>query len=229
MGLFHLDWHRDLHGYELTDDPPHEPDRRHALSAAEELTRSRDDHSVYVWVQPYLWITRKRGPLESYRPLDLPRLYEKIAEHDPTVDGALAAVKTYGFMIDDGAMSEHVLTVVHAIEFLRELIALKNGGDWYGLHAILEERGDFSVRDALIAEFIPPLQTDRPTFRLRPVSLLTAAVLQLQQDVSVGQLVRQCARSGCGKWFEYKRDTARYCSPKCKDAHKFQKRKEAQR
>lgn len=233
MVPFHLDWHRDRRGYILADEPK-SSDARRARGYSERLARELDDDSLDTIFEPSLWVTRRGGPLDSYRPLDIPRLYEKLALHDATADGALALVKTYGFLIDDTASAEHVSIITNAIHFLRGLITAMYARDWHGLRERLEERDYFFVGDALTVEFLPPLNSERPTLRLRPAALLTAAILQLLQDAAVGQRVRQCARPGCGNIIEYgpgtgRRKSARYCSKKCKDAHSYLNRKEAQR
>jgi hypothetical protein len=59
------------------------------------------------------------------------------------------------------------------------------------------------------------------TLRLWPRSLLDALWLQFAQSLHGIDSFEQCARQGCGRWFQLapqaKRRTAKYCSPACRN------------
>jgi hypothetical protein len=105
-------------------------------------------------------------------------------------------------------------------------LKLKQAKDWDRLRTWLavDNPNFVRLRPALLAG-------DPPQLFFQPRTLRDAVYLQFFEDLTTRANLRKCKRPGCGEWFKYgpgtlHRNTAQYCSPKCQNADKYQKRKE---
>lgn len=75
-----------------------------------------------------------------------------------------------------------------------------------------------------------PSNPDGLALRLQPRDLYSALWFQFAESAAAGSKIRRCAFPTCGKPFAYgtgtgRRETAQYCSPKCRKAHEYARRK----
>ena len=232
MPLFHLDWpiYRDYRIEEPAKPKkhmrtvpglPHQVESSGALLLAGDLGPS---------------IVRKGNSFDVRQPLKLPGLCRKMAEYPKTPEGALKLVSTYGFLFSRNARSERVSDICGAIETARDLVAATDAKEWQRIADWLARAGSSNEHfihggiGKLGVQLSIPDGEARPDLRLRPANLYHAALVQLFEEVSSGRPLRPCKRPGCSEWFTYgpgtvRRETARYCSTRCKDAHTYLKRK----
>ncbi len=221
MTVFTLKWGVDKRGYRI--------ERRAPVTTGAMIGR----HDGYDC------IVRNGGSLAEYDPCKLDGvdgLWRRLAKTTKTPRGALNFVSTYGFLHRKNAKEETVASIKDAIETARILSALYDKNDWVKVADWLNEAG----RDSMFGlggigrlgiVFRAEQGAERPELNFRPGSLWSAILVQYLDDMSGGAELRECIRPGCPEWFKFgpgtgRRETARYCSPKCQQAHAYKKRKE---
>ncbi len=224
MTVFTLKWGVDKRGYRI--------ERRAPVTTGAMIGR-HDGYDCLV---------RNGGSLVEYEPfkfkLDgVDGLWRRLAKTTKTPQGALDFVSTYGFLQQKDAKEETVADIKDAIETARILSALYDKNDWVKVADWLNEAGRDSMFGLggigrLGVVFHGEQGAARPGLKFRPGSLRSAILVQYLDDMSGGAKLRECIRPGCPEWFKFgpgtgRRETARYCSPKCQQAHAYMKRKES--
>lgn len=168
-------------------------------------------------------IVRNGGRLMTDRDvLQCPALYQRLADCEPTGEGALKFVSKYGFL--SGTRIETVEFICQQIAIVRSLLNAKNDDDRKALD-------DWMANSGQAIRLHAKLQGEKtPQLFFAPRTLIDAVYLQFFQDLSTSPNLRLCARPGCDEWFTFgpgteHRNTAQYCSPKCQKAHTYEKTK----
>jgi hypothetical protein len=154
-------------------------------------------------------------------------LYERFAAARG-VEGMKAFAEKYGLLrrgnregIDD------MLALRRAV---RKLLAAKKADAWDKARTWFKDFPEAARLTAKIGED----EAGRPQLEFEPRDLFGFMVAQLVQDWATGATYRWCDRPGCDEFFYYgpgtgRRETARYCSPKCQASHAYMTRKEESR
>jgi hypothetical protein len=195
--LFHLDWPIDPDGYRISGSA---------------------DGAVIV---------RNGGDLITQTPLEVPGLCRRLAACDTYAD-LCEFVGKYGFLTGPERDSEplELLSSARAVaKGLTEAPDNMSIGAFLDAAPLLIPNG-FGVVNVQFDEFDERM---RPKLKFRPANLYQGIMLQFLEEV--GQPMRHCKRPGCPEWFTYgpgtdHRETALYCSPKCQNAHTYDKRKQ---
>ncbi len=217
MTIFTLEWGVDEKGYRI--------ERRAPVTTG----------AIFGRHDGYDCIVRNGGSLAEYEPFKVTALWRCLAETKKTPQGALDFVNTYGFLGQKNAKEETVENVKEAIETARVLSALYDKNDWVKVANWLNEAG----RDSMFSiggigrlgiVFDAEQGAKRPNLKFRARSLRNAILVQYLEDMSGGAKLRKCIRPGCPEWFKYgpgeeHRETARYHSSQCQQAHAYMKRK----
>ena len=217
MIIFTLKWPVDQEGYRI--------ERRAPVTTGAMISR----HGGYDS------IVRKGGPMSEYEPLQVPGLWRRLAETKKTPQGALDFVGKYGFLHRKNVKAETFADIKEAIETARVLSVLYDKNDWVRVADRLNE----ASRDSLFSlggigrlgiVFHAEQGAERPDLKFRPGSLWSAILVQYLDDMSGGAKMRKCIGPGCPEWFKFgpgtgRRETARYHSPTCQQAHAYMKRK----
>jgi hypothetical protein len=196
---FDFTWYKDAKGYRLI--PPKSPKRRPGQSILD--VRASD-------IQPAR-IVRNGGALQSYRPLEYPRLFIRFIDTAKSENGVLEFVERFGPLTHDG---------------------LQRDGDV--VPAVIDQAENMSqaLRGQIIAmplnQLIASIVTDNGRMRLkvRPACLLDALWLQLAQAKSVTNF-RECLHchgpfiAGGGA---DRRADAKFCSDECRIEFNSRKR-----
>jgi hypothetical protein len=196
---FDFTWYKDAKGYRLI--PPKSWKRRPGQSILD--ARMSD-------IQPAR-IVRNGGALQSYRPLEVPRLFSRFINKAKSENGVLEFVERFGPLTHDG---------------------LHRNGDV--VPAVIEQAENMSqaLRGQIIAMPLHSLNasivTDNGRMRLkvRPACLLDALWLQLAQAKSVTNF-RECLHchgsfiAGGGA---DRRADAKFCSDECRIEFNSRKR-----
>ncbi len=175
---------------------------------------------------PGQWIFRNSDQMRcDVDVMQIPALYGRLADNEPTAEGALAFVTKYGFLTN-AANREPAEGICDQIKLMRHLLALRDDRNQDALDKWLNKNSKVIRLNAVIRE------GQCPRLFFEPERLSDAIYLQFFQDIESGANVRLCARPGCGEWFYFgpgtnppRRNTAIYCSPKCQKAHSFAKSK----
>ena len=217
MEIFDLQWSVDSEGYRIERKPP--------VTTGTILGR-HDGYDVIV---------RNGGPLTEYEPFKIDCLWQRLAKAKKSTRGALDFVSQYGFLDREKADEMEVSKITEAIGTARQLVVLNDKNDWKTVADRLDAAGQNSLfgiggvgRLGVLLTADPGAA--RPALRFRPGSLLSAILVQYLDDVTGGAELRECARPGCTEWFKYgpgtnRRETARYCTPKCQKADAYMKSK----
>jgi hypothetical protein len=208
-----ISWERDIDGYELT---------------------SRGEISESIPGSGYK-ITPKGGSIDSYNPLKIDGLYRRLADSKLTPEAAIEFTNRYGFLINTRDIYPfkdippgQSLTIFYVeVRKYRRLVKLIDKGKW---NAIVRQINTIAGFGAMRVGAEIDRDTNLPTLRFSPNSLLSVMDLQIILDVTGGVQLKKC--EFCPNWFKFgpgtgKRETAIYCSPKCQKAHQYQKKKEA--
>jgi hypothetical protein len=144
-------------------------------------------------------------------------------------EGALGFVSRFGFLRGTWGQSEAVDEIIHEIRVAQSLIEAADRNDWDALSKWMEAN-----RSAI--KLSPSLEfesgKEKPTLFFHPARLIDAIYLQFFEEVSGGANIRKCQSPRCSEWFRYgpgtkHRETAQYCSDRCRRAHFYLKAKEA--
>jgi hypothetical protein len=213
MDELKISWERDIDGYELT-------------------SRGEIDESI---PGSGYRITPKGGLIESYNPLKIDGLYRRLADSKLTPEAAIEFTNRYGFLTDTREIYRLkdkppylLLEIFYAtVPKYRQLVKLIDKRKW---NAIVRQINAFAGFGAMRVGAEIDNDTNLPTLRFSPNSLLSVMDLQIILDVTGGVQLRKC--EFCPNWFKFgpgtgKRETAVYCSPRCQKAHQYQKKKEA--
>jgi hypothetical protein len=153
---------------------------------------------------------------------------------------ALGFVNNWGFLHVPDAEFEAVADVLAGARLARSFVAITDRRDWPLLANALTkiqtdaEEGSLSAiggLGGLGVQISVAAGATRPELWLRPANLLHGILVQHVEEVTREAKLRPCEAPGCPHYFEYgpgtkKRETAHYCSVKCKDAHAYDKRKQ---
>ncbi len=178
-----------------------------------------------------LYIRPKGGTVRT-QPLFVsdPVLFMEFAATPRTPEGVIGFANKYGLLFSGSAAKEDGTTPAELLD-----------GEWYGQMegmAYLVEKANKKEWSALpervfgvTSVLAPPSSTapgELPTLKVRPNTLMSAIMLQFALHVSspIGEL-KMCAQ--CKKWFPFgsgtgKRSTAMYCSKKCNERAKYERR-----
>ena len=236
MAKLRLSWPLDLDGYRIVEKAPRPRKKGQHVTQLEEQTD-----------QPTLEIheRRKRKPLAPLfedrfevsnliRHLAEVRVGDRRKPRPANAEGALAFVKTYGFLRKAHG-PETVDFIVDEIKTAQSVLPLVRRKDaralqWWTLDNIRTMGGHW--------KFIYFADDDKSELFFGPNSLLDAAYLQALGDVSRNTEFESCDRPGCPEWFAVgpgsghnlikrgPRRTRRYCSPTCQKSHAYRSRKE---
>lgn len=202
MPKFELDWPLDRAGYELKP-----------------AVKSKKITAMRV---PAM-IVRKGGELEYRERMQIPGLYNQLADCSLNEKGALDFVSRFGFLSDK--RQESVDFICSQIEVVRSLRKAKKARKWERLHLwMIDNRKAIRLNPDLLAG-------DPPELFFRPSTLLDAIYVQFFEDLTTKANLKLCERPGCRNWFKYgtgtgRRSTSQYCSPKCQNAAKYARMKE---
>ena len=206
MMLFQLDWPRCSAGYEIEKRPPGK--------------RILDGAGTYI-------VPRFGSKsVDYYDPFKITGLYRRLADTKTSAQGALDFTNKYGYL---GDLLDSVILFKAAVRNMRALISAAERGQWKPLEDYFAEN---KVGQSSISLRSPSEPGGRPHHLLRPTTLMSALVHQLILDwSSYADDLRKCA--WCPEYFRFgpgtgRRKTAIYCSPKCQNAHTYQRRREAQ-
>ena len=181
-----------------------------------------------------LYVIRNGGKLDFQDRLKIDGLWRKLAETEPTKDGALEFVSHYGFLWGN-RREESVVSISNEIKVMRSLVAAIDRHDWPILDLwLLDNRK--AIR--LHPEFQQDEEWSNPGLFFRPGSLRDAIFLQALEDVTRGTELWKCQAPGCREYRRVGPGTGRwkprndahgrrvfYCSPKCQKSHQYLKRK----
>ncbi len=247
---FHFDWPVCVNGYRV-DDPKAKPPEGAVFTAGpgwrvpkERQSAPKRSGSLLLTGDTGARIVRSSSKLDYRPPLKDHHVCRELADCPKTPEGACGFVSRFGFLLKPKAPAEYLDDIYAAIDTAKDMVRLVNAKDWDALSYWLDVRakdwpGGFGK---LALTFAPPEcpwlpgsfigTSERPTLRLRPGNLFHAAVVQLLDEI--GQPLRRCKRPGCPEYFTFgsgtgRRETARYCSTRCKDAHTYMKRKKESR
>ena len=185
-------------------------------------------------ITPY--IRRNGGKLGYIDPFKFDGLYHRLADCKPTPQGVLEFVSRFGFLgLKDAGLrgansgaSEAVEDIYKVIKTVATLREWKRTRDWKQLSQWVTDNQTRIRAHPVLLPGNPP----EPFFR--PATLRDAIYLQFLEDLMPGAKMRLCKRPACGEWFKYgpgtsHRKTARFCSERCQNAFKYQRRKEVAR
>lgn len=218
MARLRLQWPRDLDGYEIeqfrsrsgrtlgegggSDDPPFE--------------------GLYI-------VALAQRAQEIHDPLKIDGVWRRLADAEPTAEGALGFVKSFGFLTSK-RRRESVAFICQHIEAMRSIVAAIDREDWTTLDLWLtDNRKALRLHPVFLQEEGWP----RPDLFFAPNTLLDAIYLQALQDATSGTELEKCDRPACPEWFAVGPGTGharvkrpvRYCTPKCQKAHAYTKKK----
>lgn len=184
----------------------------------------------------------------AFNAFETPRLYMIMAETEPTPEGALDFISRFGFPVntvtyhygtnrfaDRGIMEAFYFygekQILSAVLDIAGVIDETRKVDWGRLkHWMIGPEARFTT------ELYPDIEqspSGQPSLTFRPPGLLSAIYLQLFQDLARGAKFKKCSNPGCRNWFEYgpgsvplRLERSKYCTPKCQNAHAYQRKKE---
>jgi hypothetical protein len=168
-----------------------------------------------------LYVRRRGGNLESYRPLGAFGSLFEIFAGLRTEDDVACFVERFGPLTTDGLDAEEgelIDGVLAHADTMRDLFLFSTGDRTHRAKLLSD------LQDLPFAELKVTIGLDagskNPKLRLCPASLLDALWLQAAQHLSSGASLRQCRH--CSQWFEVGPGTARRVDAKfCSDQHRI--------
>lgn len=232
-----LNWPVDREGYVIEKETPPEP---LPGNASEEEKREWQERaatysalkSTIIGAGAFERIVRKGGQLDrATDAMKIPGLYNRLAKTLPTEKRAIEFASTFGLLTNPD--SESLQTFFGLRDAVERLVAMKpqrgKRGNWDGLSDWMEKHGK-SIR---LHAILDSENGGSPQPFFQPQTLFDAIVLQFFEDVTTRAKLRLCARPGCGEWFKYgpgtsppRRETAKFCSPKCQATGHYLKMRE---
>jgi hypothetical protein len=225
MALFDFEWFKCRDGYRVEERSP----RR-------SKTLALDDPGSFV-------VVPNSSSWMSYRRLDVPAPYRAFANWD-SLDkkhGPQKALKdladAYGSMLKPKAKEESAVDILSYVLGLRNLVSDIDSAKWESIANRLKaytqgERGPRPGigRLGVVFEVID----GRPSFKLRPPTLIDALRAQALFDATHGVEHRKCANPECDRWFPISgenayRVDAQYHSQECRLRHAYLIRKKKER
>ena len=219
-----LTWHVDMAGYEIIETED--------LGAAQQTNL---DANFYRPEKQEAYYARrgvvraKGGQRRSYKPAsDTPGLARRLAglyAEDPLLNRPTDA-DVLGFVSDYGLLSVGpempVRDVIYTSKYLYLFSVAIDSGDKQGARKLFNERVSPSMTVRLVGS-----KTGRPTanwtLEPKPTNLISAAWLQMAQELTHGKSLKKCEAPDCPEWFP-ERTNKRFCGNRCKMAfHNAQK------
>jgi hypothetical protein len=219
-----LTWQVDTAGYEVVQ-----------TNEAEAATKTAPDADFFRPEKQEAYYARrgvvraKGGKLRSYKPVaDAPGLARRLAglyDEDPLLNrptdaDVLDFVCDYGLLRAGREMP--VRDVIYTSKYLYLFSVAIDSGDKHGARQLFNERVLPKMTVRLVGS-----KTGRPTanwtLEPRPTNLISAAWLQMAQELTHGKSLKKCAAPDCLEWFP-ERANKRFCNNRCKMAfHNAQK------
>ena len=195
--LYEFDWPVDQHGYDAEHAPSSGGVGRTILSG-----RLADDR-----------VRRRGGPFRYYRPMERPGLWRRFAETCESPTGVLAFVNEFGLLADDKD-SESTEAILDTARLLRLIAIGIDRHDRSGAAIIFNAH----AKPRVSAEIVPGPKA--PEFRLIPLSLRAALLLQAGEAINGDRQLKRCRN--CPEWFQIGAGahTARrdFCTDRCRVA-----------
>lgn len=213
-----LTWQVDTAGYEVVQVDGFEAVTKTDLDT--DFIRSEKQEAYYAKRGV---VRAKGGELSSYKPLsDTPGLARRLAglyDEDPLLNrptdaDVLDFVSNYGLLSAGAEMP--VRDVIYTSKYLHLFAVAVDSGDKLGARRLFNERVLPKMTVRLVGS-----KTGRPTanwtLEPRPTSLISAAWLQMAQELTQGKSLKKCAAPDCLEWFP-ERSNKRFCANRCKMA-----------
>jgi hypothetical protein len=186
--------------------------------SAQELFRrmfsERDLKRLEIGAPEGPWLVASGAPLTT-RPLDIPELYLRLAQSEPTIEGHKAFAKKYGLLTN--RERDPISSWPDKVKGMRRLVAMvEDKANWEirdGKYVPYENPGSFSFRS------VPNSETGEMIFNVVPKDLYAALELQCFSHSASGAKIRMC--KSCGSLFEAggasgTRSHKTFCSDKCR-------------
>lgn len=217
---FDFEWPRDESGYEILEVPEEVPSPEATLLTG---------RLAGTFIRP------RGGVVRKYRWLDHhPALFREFADTPQTSEGVLDFANRFGLLFPDGAFEKQRDGSEYLPDWFKHIQSFQ-AGIGFAEHG---QRGwDFApaqfevqVTKNVSVHLVKRDERELPQLAMRPRSLIAAMWLQYGLWISTPNMkLRRCVY--CSTWFTYgpgtgRRETARYCSPKCQKAHQYAKKKE---
>ncbi|MDU8943894.1 hypothetical protein [Ovoidimarina sediminis] len=213
-----LTWHVDMAGYEIIETENlgsaqqtnldanfYRPDKQEAYYARRGAVRA------------------KGGELRSYKPsIDAPGLARRLAglyDEDPLLNrptdaDVLDFVSRYGLLSAGTEMP--IRDVIYTSKYLYLFSVAIDSADKHRARQLFNERVLPTITVRLVGS-----KTGRPTanwtLEPKPTDLISAAWLQMAQELTHGKSLKKCAAPDCLEWFP-ERTNKRFCNNRCKMA-----------
>lgn len=213
-----LTWYVDLAGYEIVETE----NLRAAQQANLDANFYRPDKQEAYYARRGV-VRAKGGELRSYKPsIDTPGLARRLAGlydespvlNRPTDADVLDFVSRYGLLSAGTEMP--VRDVIYTSKYLYLFAAAVDSDKKHDARQLFNERVLPSMTVRLVGS-----KTGRPTanwtLEPKPTDLISAAWLQMAQELTHGKSLKKCAAPDCLEWFP-ERTNKRFCGNRCKMA-----------
>jgi hypothetical protein len=168
------------------------------------------------------------GPHREYRPME--GLWRRFAECTDA-SSALAFVQEFGLLFsmmrpqasysleeDDQLPSDSIKAILATSATIRRIIGLMDNNR----RVEAAEHWSTWTRPRLTARLLPTARPDRYEFKLIPVTLSAALLLQAGDAIAFNQEWRHCRNDTCSNWFRIgvgaKTKRSEFCSTRCRVA-----------
>jgi hypothetical protein len=212
-------WPHDLDGYRIVEEVPKPRKPGQPVTLLERT-------------EPITWIVAvgERAP-EIRDRLLVDGIWRRLADTEPSVEGALGFVTDFGFLASK-RRRESAEFICQQVEVMRSVVTAIDREDWDALDLWLTDHGK-TIR--LRPEFRQKEDWPRPDLFFAPDTLLNGIYLKALQDATGGTELVKCDMPGCPEWFavgprtghsRVKRASGlRFCTPKCQKAHAYLRKK----
>jgi len=223
--LFKFEWFKCRDGYRIEE--------------RSSLVRSilEDDDSEQSGSERF--IVPKSANWETYQPLDIPAAYRAFAAWKGSDEGLRKLADAYGSMTQAQTLKgEYIDHVRGNVSLLRGLVSRIDRGEWQAIAGGLTSVGKGKPghpkpgigRLGVAFEVID----GKPTFRLKPATLLDALQAQALFDAAHGIEHKKCRNPECEHYFPISgrdalRSDAEYHSEACRRRHAYLIRKKERR
>lgn len=211
-----LTWHMDAAGYEIIETENLGVAQRTKLDANFYRPEKQEAYYANRGV-----VRAQGGELRSYKPVtDTPGLARRLAglyDEDPFLNrptdaDVLEFVSDYGLLSAGTEMP--VRDVIYTSKYLYLFSVAMDAGDKHGARQLFNERVLPTMTVRLVGS-----KTGRPTanwtLEPKPINLISAAWLQMAQELTHGKSLKKCAAPDCLEWFPERRNK-RFCGNRCK-------------